>query len=86
MKYTYETVGCHAKQITFDINGDVITNIEFLEGCPGNKLAVAALCEGKTVEEIEKRIKGINCPRIPEDTSCPDQLAVAVRKAWEEMQ
>ena len=84
MKYTYTTVGCHAKEISFDINGNVITNVKFVEGCPGNTLAVAALANGRTVEEIEKLCKGINCPRIPEDTSCPDQFAIAVRKAYEE--
>lgn len=82
MKYIYQTNGTCSKQIKFDINGNVITNVEYLGGCPGNLKALSKLVEGMTVEEIEQKLKGINCGN--KNTSCSDQLAIAVRKAYEE--
>ena len=82
MKYTFETENTCAKTIEFTLEGNVVTKIEFLGGgCPGNLQAVPKLVEGMTVEEIEKKIGGINCGR--RGTSCADQLAKAVREAYE---
>ena len=83
MNYTYKTEGTHAKEISFDIDGDIVSNIEFIGGCPGNTVGIAALADGMTVDKIERRLKGIVCANIPTDTSCPDQLAKAVRAAYE---
>lgn len=82
MEYVYETKGVCASEITFDINDDKITNIKFYGGCNGNLKAIATLCEGMTVDEIEKKLKGNTCGFKP--TSCADQFAIAVRKAYEE--
>lgn len=71
-----------SQQISFDIEGNVITNVSFIGGCNGNLKAVSKLVEGMTVEEIEAKLKGNLCGRRP--TSCADQLATAVRKAYEE--
>lgn len=68
--------------ISFDIEGDVISNISFLGGCNGNLKAIAILCDGMTVSEIEGKLKGNTCGFKP--TSCADQFAIAVRKAYEE--
>lgn len=70
-----------SQEITFDIDGDVITNVRFLGGCNGNLKAVAKLVDGMTVEEIEAKLKGNLCGRRP--TSCADQLAKAVREAYD---
>ena len=60
-----------------------MTDVQFLEGgCPGNLQALPKLLEGMTVEEIEEKIGGISCGR--KGTSCADQLAKAVRKAYDE--
>ena len=67
--------------VEFDINGDVITNISFYGGCNGNLKAIAKLCEGMTVSEIEAKLKGNTCG--PRPTSCADQFAIAVREAYE---
>lgn len=81
MEYIYKTQGTCSSQITFDINGDVITNVVFTGGCNGNLQAVPKLVEGLTVEQIESKIKGIQCGL--RGTSCADQLAKAVREAYE---
>ena len=81
MEYTYKTRGTCSSKITFDFNGGVVSNIRFTGGCNGNLKGISALCEGKTADEIEKTLKGIRCGF--RETSCPDQLARAVREAAE---
>lgn len=83
MEYIFETENTCAKKIKFSLEGNIVTKVQFLEGgCPGNLQAIPKLIEGMTVEEIEKKIGGITCGR--KQTSCADQLAKAVRKAYEE--
>lgn len=82
MRYSYKTSGTCASVIEFDIEGDVISNVKFTGGCNGNLKAISSLVDGMTVEEIEKRVKGITCGW--KSTSCSDQLSKAVRKAYEE--
>ena len=79
MNYSFKTKGTCSQRIDFDIDGDVITNVRFLGGCNGNLQAVSRLVEGKTVDEIESTLGGINCGG--RGTSCGDQLARAVREA-----
>ena len=83
MRYEYKTENTCSQIISFDIDGNVITNIEFYGGCNGNLKAIAKLLEGTTVEEIEEKLLGNTCGRRP--TSCTDQLARAARKAYEEL-
>lgn len=82
MNYTYKTSGTCSVQIHFDINDDVITNVSFDQGCPGNLKAISKLVDGMTVDEIEGKLLGNTCGLKP--TSCADQLAKAVRKAYNE--
>ena len=79
MRYTYTTRGVCSRQISFDINNDVITNVKFVGGCDGNLKAVSKLVDGMTVDKIEQILKGNLCGF--KDTSCADQLAIAVREA-----
>lgn len=83
MRYEYKTENTCAQLISFDINGNIITNIEFSGGCNGNLKAISKLIEGASVEEIEEKLLGNTCGRRP--TSCTDQLARAVRAAYNEM-
>lgn len=84
MEYTYETENTCARRIRFTLKGNIVTNVQFLEGgCPGNLQALPKLVDGMTVEEIEEKISGIICGR--RGTSCADQLAKAVKKAYEEL-
>ena len=82
MRYSYKTKGVCAAQIDFDINGDKISNVKFYGGCNGNLKAVSTLVEGMSVNEIEQKLRGNTCGF--KSTSCADQLAIAVRKAYEE--
>ncbi len=82
MRYEYKTENTCAQVISFDINGDVISDIEFYGGCNGNLKIIAKLLDGATVQEIERRLLGNTCGRRP--TSCADQLARAVRQAYDE--
>ena len=84
MHYTYKPEMVCPREISFEIEGDVITGIKFLGGCNGNLKAISKLLEGKTVDEIESKLLGNSCGFKP--TSCADQLARAVRKAYEETQ
>ena len=79
--YDYVTEGTCSQIISLDLDGDVVRNIQFLGGCPGNLAAISTLVDGWTVDQIEGKLKGITCGRKP--TSCGDQLARAVRKAYE---
>lgn len=81
MEYTYKTKMVCSQIISFTIDGNVITNIKFVGGCNGNLKAIGKLCEGMTVEEIEAKLKGNTCGM--KSTSCADQLAIAVREAYE---
>ncbi|MBO4933746.1 MAG: TIGR03905 family TSCPD domain-containing protein [Clostridia bacterium] len=82
MRYDYKTENVCSQVISFDIDGDVISNIEFYGGCNGNLKAISKLVDGWTVEKIEQYLLGNTCGRRP--TSCADQLAKAVRKAYNE--
>ena len=81
MRYRYETKGTCSRVITFDLEKDVVTNVKFEGGCPGNLQALPRLVDKMTVGEIEAKLKGINCGT--KGTSCADQLAKAVREAYE---
>ena len=82
MRYRYKTRDVCATEISFDLEGDIVTNVSFFGGCNGNLKAISKLVDGLTVEQIEKKLKGNTCGR--RSTSCADQFAIAVRKAHEE--
>ncbi len=81
MRYSYKTTGTCSQVINFNIEGNVITDIEFIGGCNGNLKAVSKLCDGMTIEEIEGKLLGNQCGM--RGTSCADQFAKAVREALE---
>ncbi|MBQ4244906.1 MAG: TIGR03905 family TSCPD domain-containing protein [Clostridia bacterium] len=78
--YDYMTEYTCSRVISVDLDGDTVHNISFLGGCNGNLKAISKLLEGKTVDEIEDSLTGITCGNRP--TSCGDQLAKAVRAAY----
>jgi len=84
MKYTYKTQGTCSMAIHFDINDNIVSNVSFENGCNGNLQAVSRLVDGMTVDEIKEKCKGIMCVSrgISKGTSCADQLALAVEKAY----
>lgn len=73
---TYNTEGVCAKEIDFDLNNGIVSNVRFKGGCPGNLQAISSLIEGMSAEEVIKKVKGITCGN--KTTSCTDQLANAL--------
>ena len=76
--FTYTTRGVCSRSIDISIEDGVIQNVTYHGGCSGNTQGVAALARGLTVEEAIKRLSGIRCGM--KSTSCPDQLATALRE------
>ena len=82
MDYSYRTRGVCSMQINFHLEDDVVSGVEFIGGCNGNLKAISKLVDGMTVEQIEGYLKGNTCGYKP--TSCADQLAIAVRQAYDQ--
>lgn len=82
MHYEYKTKGTCSQKILFDIEDGKVKNVEFISGCNGNLQGIGRLVEGMDAKEVIERIGGIRCGMKP--TSCPDQLATALKKALED--
>ena len=80
--YRYRTRNTCSSEISFDLDGNIVHNVVFTGGCNGNLKAISKLVEGWTVEKIEEYLRGNTCGY--KDTSCADQLAIAVRTAYEQ--
>ena len=81
MDYRFRPQGVCPIEIDFSLDGDVVSNIHFQGGCNGNLKAISKLVDGWTVDKIEEYLKGNTCGY--KQTSCADQLAIAVRAAYE---
>lgn len=79
MTYEYKTKGTCSQKITFDLEDNKIKNVNFIGGCHGNLQGIAALVEGMDANEVVTKLSGIRCGW--KNTSCPDQLALAVEHA-----
>ncbi len=84
MTYSYKTKDVCSTLIQFRLEGDRVHDVRFTGGCNGNLKAIGILVEGMTVDEIESKLLGNSCGGRP--TSCADQLAKAVRAAWQKQQ
>ena len=73
----YKTKGVCSRAITFDVVDNKLTQVRFNGGCSGNTQGLSALLEGMEVDEAIRRLDGIKCG--PRPTSCPDQLATALK-------
>lgn len=73
---TYRTSGTCSQAIRVDVEGGVVKDVEFIGGCAGNTAGLAALVRGRSVEDVVKVLRGIECRN---GTSCPDQLAKALQ-------
>lgn len=76
-KKTYQCFGTCSKMITVSVEDGIIKNVQFLGGCHGNTQGVAILVKGMRVEEAISKLAGIDC--AGRGTSCPDQLAHALK-------
>lgn len=76
--YIYKTAGVCSSRISFDIDDEgCLRNVGFVGGCSGNLKGIGALTEGMKASEAADRLEGIRCGF--KNTSCPDQLAKAIR-------
>jgi uncharacterized protein (TIGR03905 family) len=79
--YSYKTSGVCASTINIEIINNIVKNVEFVGGCPGNLFGVSQLVKDLSVDEVIDKLKGIDCRS--KGTSCPDQLSKALL-AWKE--
>lgn len=79
MQYQYKTKGTCSQQILFEIEDNKLTNVQYIGGCNGNLKGISALVEGMDVDDVIARLEGTKCGM--KDTSCPDQLARALKEA-----
>ena len=77
--YTYYPKGTCSKQMEVDLEDGVIKDVRVLGGCNGNLQGISRLVEGMEPAEAIRRLRGIRCGMKP--TSCPDQLAQALKEA-----
>ena len=78
----YQTRGVCSRAIQVELDGDIVQSVQFVGGCSGNTQGVARLVEGMKASDAISRLEGIQCG--PRPTSCPDQLAKALRQALEQ--
>lgn len=79
MQYTYRTKGVCSQLITFEVENNKVSNVQFFGGCNGNLKGIGALVEGMDIDDVIARVEGIKCGM--KQTSCPDQLAKALKEA-----
>ena len=75
----YKPTGVCSREINIELDGDTVKSVKFTGGCSGNTQGVAALVAGMKVTDAIARLEGIRCGM--KETSCPDQLAKALKQA-----
>lgn len=83
MDFTYKTNGVCSRSIDISLNGDTVESVKFSGGCHGNLQGIAKLVEGMKIDDVIERLKDIRCGF--KSTSCPAQLALALKQAKEEL-
>lgn len=78
MEFAYKTNGVCARTIRIDVDGDTIDKVAFEGGCNGNTKGVASLVKGMKIDDVIEKLEGIKCGF--KGTSCPDQLAKALKE------
>ena len=77
MEFSYKTKGVCSRLIKIEVDDGIVKKVQFEGGCNGNTKGIASLVEGMPVEEVIKRLENIRCGF--KETSCPDQLAQALK-------
>ena len=83
MSYSFQTRGVCSRTIFFDVVDGKVRNVSFEGGCNGNLKGIGLLVEGMDIDDVIQRLEGNTCG--PRPTSCPDQLAQALKMAKEQM-
>ena len=79
MTYTYTPKGVCSRQMKVEVEDGVIRSVEILGGCSGNLQGISRLVVGMKAEDAIQRMEGVKCGF--KDTSCPDQLSIALKEA-----
>ncbi len=79
MTINYQTKGTCSKQINVEVEDGRVVDVEFIGGCNGNLKGISKLVKGMKVEDIIDKLEGTKCGF--KNTSCPDQLAQALKNA-----
>lgn len=83
-QFTYQPKGVCASSMNFSIDGDKIEKVEIIGGCPGNLLGISKMLEQKTIAETIKTFEGVKCGN--KQTSCPEQIAFALKQYLEKQE
>ena len=83
MNFTYKTKGVCSRSINIELDGETVVSAKFEGGCNGNTKGISALVAGMNIDDVINKLEGINCGF--RGTSCPDQLANALKQAKEEI-
>lgn len=78
MNMVYKTAGVCSRLINFEVIDNKVTGVSYVGGCNGNLQGIGKLVEGMDIDEAIRRLEGISCNGRP--TSCPDQLAKALKE------
>ena len=78
MEYRYNPQGVCSYEMVFEIQDDIIQNVEIHGGCKGNSKGISKLLIGMNIDEVISRLKGVQCGI--RGTSCPDQIARALEE------
>lgn len=75
-KFEYIPNGVCSKKMIFNVEGDIIKNVQIIGGCPGNTLGLSILIKDKPIDEVIEKLKDVRCGL--KETSCPKELAKAL--------
>ena len=78
MRLEFRPRGVCSQRIEIDVEDGLVQDVQFTGGCSGNLQGISRLVKGMPVEEVISRVEGIRCGFKP--TSCPDQLAQALKQ------
>lgn len=81
MTYEYTPKGVCSRKMIIEVNDGILTDLKVVGGCNGNLQGISALVKGMKIDEVIRRLDGINCNM--KGTSCPDQLAQALKEIAE---
>ena len=80
MKFSFKPNGVCCREMVFELDdNNVIVNVDFIGGCPGNLIGIKQLVLGQQADDVANRLQNITCG--VKSTSCPDQLSKALREA-----
>lgn len=83
MEYRFIPRGVCSREMIVEMEGNIIKSLKILGGCPGNTVGLTHMVQGRKIDEVIEKLKGIPCGM--RGTSCPDQLAKALEEIKEKI-